>query len=1223
MNEIQDLSPLSPAQARHIDEACDRFEAAWKAGRRPDLKEHLGTAVEPVRSALLRQLLLLDWDYARRAGEEPASGHYLSWFPGDSTLIEEVGHAMIETPPSTYPGPRNADATPSTWSPEDAASVDQDSEPQSAAAASRYELLQEVGRGGIGVVFRGRDGLLRRELAVKVLHDTHVDNPDARRRFVAEARICSHLQHPAIVPVYELGWFSQRRPFFTMKLVQGHTLAALLKDRSDPEQDQPRLLGVFAQVCQAMAYAHSRGVVHRDLKPANVMVGAFGEVQVMDWGFAKILTEDGPDDGVAFAQDANGASDSHGSQSGMLMGTPAYMPPEQARGEADHIDRRADVFALGAILCEVLTGKPPYLGDSADEVCRQAADGELGNAHSRLRACTADAALRELALRCLAAERQARPADAGVVAQGVMDHLARAEERLRQAQLARAAAEARAQEAGAKARAERRARRSTLALAGAAVVLVAAAAAGWWWRDHVQRTRAHQVAATDDKIEAALAEAADWRDRRDWPQARAAATRARELLDSGGSDQWRERADELSADLDIVAEIEDIRLLQSIYDHTIRSYAHEKALPRYAQAFARYGVAVGASPAEVAARITQRPAAVRDVLIVGLDNWWLIARNRDRDTHAWLDTLLPAVDNDDWRAQVRRAVAQGNRRGLEELAAKEDIARQPSATSTSLTWALLDLGAHDAAIALLRPAQQRSPNDLWINLDLGRALAERQPPNHAEALRFFSIARALRPEMRIHVNLGYLHARIRDWDGVVAVSRKALEQNLDPVERARAYTNLGTGLGGNGEWQQAQEAYRKALELDPKQPEAHHNLGLSLKNHSQADQALVEFEQAIRLVPEAALAADTASSRKLRRELADAHFCVAGIRHAQKDFPAALAAYDKAIELDPNHVGAHHDRGALFLDQGRFDDAIAEFEQALRLEPRLARGWMSLGDAWLRKDRPERAAAAIAKAVALSPSARNHYNLGVARQKAEDWQGALDSYREAVRLDPNLAEAQCRLGVRLEAIGQFAEAVAAFQRGHELKAPGWPTENWLKAARRKVELDAKLPGILDGSAQPATAWERLEYGWVCKLKGLFGASARFYADAFLTDPKLASALEQEHRYQAACIAAQAGTGRGNDLPELDAAERARWRQQALDWLRADLALWKDQVDSAPNKRSSVVKALQSWQKDETLAGIREPQQLAKLPEPERAPCLRLWADVSELLVQCLASAPEK
>jgi serine/threonine protein kinase len=494
MSDTPLLPTLSPAEARQIDQTCDRFEAVWKAGQRPRPEEYLVAAGEPERSAMLRQLLLLDWDYRRRAGDDPRAGDYHARFPSDLALIEDVCREMTEAAGSTWVGSdgphsrhRPLYGTPPSALPGGAATGAQ-------VGPARYDLLQEVGQGGIGVVFRGRDRLLGRELAVKVLRAAYRDNADARRRFAEEARVGSQLQHPAIVPVYELGRFGDGRPYLTMKLVEGHTLAALLQGRADPGQDLPRLLGIFAQVCQAMAYAHARGVVHRDLKPSNVMVGAFGEVQVMDWGFAKQLpladggrrVESGED--LACCPDASPRSSAihHPpstvrnppgvTQSGALMGTPPYMPPEQARGEVALIDARADVFALGAILCEILTGRPPYAG-GADEVCRQAAAGDLHDAHARLDACGADEAPRELARRCLAADRAARPPDAGVVAGELTAYLASAQERLRQAQLERAAAEARAQEAAAKAKAERRARRLTLALAAAALLLILGAAA--------------------------------------------------------------------------------------------------------------------------------------------------------------------------------------------------------------------------------------------------------------------------------------------------------------------------------------------------------------------------------------------------------------------------------------------------------------------------------------------------------------------------------------------------------------------------------------------------------------------------------------------------------------------------------------------------------------------------------------------------------------------------
>jgi tetratricopeptide (TPR) repeat protein len=491
VNKAQGSSPVTPDDALHIDETCDRFEAAWRAGERPDPAAYLGATVAALRPQLLRQLMLLDWEYRRVAGELPRPDDYHPRFPNDADLIEEIAREMIWSANAGTPtsGTDRPFDTPPAG---DDANDSQDSSIGRDTESARYDLLAEVGRGGIGIVFRGRDRRLGRELAVKVLRDAYHDRPGARRRFVAEARVGSRLQHPAIVPVYELGQFADGRPYITMKLVEGQTLAALLTDRPAPLQDLDRWLGVFEQVCQAMAYAHSRGIIHRDLKPGNVMVGAFGEVQIMDWGFAREVSR--PDGG----SDADSApplqaigGEPLARESGGLCGTPAYMPPEQARGESRAIDPRADVFALGAMLCEILTGRPPYAGVPDDDVYRRAAAGELTNAFARLDASGADEPLRDLTRRCLAVDAADRPADAGAVARDVTDYVSSTQERLRQAELERAAAEARS-------RAERRARRVTLVLAVA--LLVGGAAAVW---KSVVATRAEQMSVSAASAEAA------------------------------------------------------------------------------------------------------------------------------------------------------------------------------------------------------------------------------------------------------------------------------------------------------------------------------------------------------------------------------------------------------------------------------------------------------------------------------------------------------------------------------------------------------------------------------------------------------------------------------------------------------------------------------------------------------------------------------------------------
>lgn len=346
--------------------------------------------------------------------------------------------------------------------------------------AGKYIVQGELARGGVGTVHRGHDQELGRDVALKFLHDRFKDEPTILHRFIEEAQIGGQLQHPGIVPVYDLG-MAGGKPFFAMKLVKGQTLARKLAERPSPAHDRRTFLALFEQVSQTVAYAHARGVVHRDLKPANVMIGPFGEVQVVDWGLGKVLPAGGvTDEQFAAARQAELSvietvrSSGHGSQSvvGSVMGTPAYMPPEQARGDVAHMDERSDVFALGAILCEILTGLPPYVGDP-EQLIAMAATADQGAAHARLAACGAESDLVELAIWCLAPAQAARPKTADVVARAVHEHLAAAEARVHAAQIEAAAAKERAA-------ALRRAQKLGISLT--VVIAAALVASLWLWR---------------------------------------------------------------------------------------------------------------------------------------------------------------------------------------------------------------------------------------------------------------------------------------------------------------------------------------------------------------------------------------------------------------------------------------------------------------------------------------------------------------------------------------------------------------------------------------------------------------------------------------------------------------------------------------------------------------------------------------------------------------------
>jgi eukaryotic-like serine/threonine-protein kinase len=271
-------------------------------------------------------------------------------------------------------------------------------------SGTRYQLRERVARGGMGVVYAALDEMLDRRVALKVL-DVPVADGDFARRLNREARVLARLEHPGIVPVHDVGTLADGRVFYAMKFVEGQRLDKHI----EAVTSLPDRLRLFLRICDAVAFAHARGVLHRDLKPANVMVGAFGEVLVMDWGLAKILRErhgaspeEDPEatilhtpeasDGLVVATEATQVTGQ-----GTVLGTPGYMSPEQACGDVAHVDERSDVFSLGAVLRFLFT--PPATTNShlrwrrdkaLEAICAKATENEPANRYARVSDLSAD-----------------------------------------------------------------------------------------------------------------------------------------------------------------------------------------------------------------------------------------------------------------------------------------------------------------------------------------------------------------------------------------------------------------------------------------------------------------------------------------------------------------------------------------------------------------------------------------------------------------------------------------------------------------------------------------------------------------------------------------------------------------------------------------------------------------------------------------------------------------
>jgi serine/threonine-protein kinase len=678
-----------------------------------------------------------------------------------------------------------------------------------------YRVEAVLGQGGMGIVYQAWHLRLQRPVALKMLLAGAYAQPAERERFQREAEAVAAMVHPNIVQVHDVGEVEER-PYFTMELVEGGDLARQIQGTPQPARKAAGLVATLADAVQA---AHQRGIVHRDLKPANVLLTGDGTPKVTDFGLAQRL-EGG--EGLTL--------------SGTPLGTPSYMAPEQARGNRGAIGPATDIYALGAILYELLTGRPPFRADSGLATLQQVmADDPVPPARLNRRV---PRDLETICLKCLHKEPQRRYASA----QALAEDLRRFER----------GEPIKARPVNPVERAARWVQRRP-ALAGALAfgTLLASAlvVSVFWW--HGQRTALEATAVA--YAEADLNESERLRDLGEFQASAAVLQRAKDRLREYVPPELRDRLSTAFANLELVTRLDAIRLertrvkppaetLSVLVMSTTEAVNGTASGRHYAEAFREAGIgAPGDDPAEAAARVRASP--VRGALVAGLDDW--AACTADRDQLAWVLAVVRLADSDPWRDRVRDPATWDDPEALRDLASRVRLPEQ-SPHLLSVLGARLRAKKIDAVPFLARVAAAY-PKDFWANIELGNAFLDQA--NVADAVESYRLALELRPEANfIRYALGCMYLGLRRWDRCVVEFEQATRQDPD---NAWYHNRLGVCLewrGGHDD--EAMAEYRESIRLDPTIGWTHHHLAVSLKRKERFEEAAAEFQEAARLFPE-------------------------------------------------------------------------------------------------------------------------------------------------------------------------------------------------------------------------------------------------------------------------------------------------------------------------------------------------------------------------------------
>jgi serine/threonine protein kinase/Flp pilus assembly protein TadD len=860
--------PVTPTESRDkIERIIEAFEEAWLAGAKPRIEDFVKNADAPRREVLV-ELAFTDLEYRLRGGEKAVPEDLRRRFPelasdaaawrsliaeefrqrrrmGQDPSREEYRQRFPELKDDLESALAEGESKFDTILPVRAPEADEKLLPT--VGGTRYRVQRKVAEGGMGYVARIVDNDFDRPLAMKVLGESLKGVKELEERFFREARITGQLQHPGIPPVQEKGRLEDGTPYYIMKLIKGHSLQKLLRDRSSPKDRLGHFLGIFLNMCQTMAYAHSRGIIHRDLKPANIMVGAFGEVQVMDWGLAKVLRTGiaTPDTAQNIGGDSNTlhivqAQTSVGkyTEMGAVMGTPGYMPPEQARGETDKLNQRCDVFGLGGILCDILTGKPPFVNSANISGIKRAMMGDLTETFARLDQSGMDADLIALAKRCLAPEMAERPADANAVAEAVVAYQAQAEERLKQAELEQARLVTKAQQ-------EKVRRRDRRILGSCIAALLIAGAFAWQWHreklaaEHLEQsvsTAVQSVRQIDNAVSlvdyaAGLLQKGNLEDsRKTLDQAKLVADDARKNMDTSRLAEadvknvderftsYAERFKAADKNLRLAQQLAlgfegRQALKESDYDGRVKAVVvFGKAGPRiYERAFADYGAPVTrGEAADVAKQLAAFPH--RDSLGLALADWMLL--ERAPSTVKRLFEVAEAIDPDPVRSRLRKGILNAEADDLVALGNDLAPASQPPMFSVLMSDALHGVQRYDEALRYLTHARDEIPNDFWINHMLGVFIRALDAERITEAIARAESAYVLRPKASFVTN-GLVNSFViaRRFDQAELACRRFLEK-VDPRD-ARVRALLADVYAHQGKLAEAEDQLRIGLGFHP------------------------------------------------------------------------------------------------------------------------------------------------------------------------------------------------------------------------------------------------------------------------------------------------------------------------------------------------------------------------------------------------------------------------